>query len=548
MNKKKTIARRKFLESIGKTVGSAAMLRTMTAMGLGMGISACGSSSAGPAVSGSASISNLASTVSDSSSTLKSPRPGDWNSGIGIGKSVVILGAGIAGMTSAYELQRLGYSVSILEATNRAGGRNRSIRSGDTVTELSSTQTCIFDNNPELYFNPGPARIAHHHEFLLGYCREFGVTLENFTNDNRAALLHSSYAFGGKPQVAKTILADTRGDISELLALAINQNSLDQYLTDDDKKNILSALKTTGDLDSSYNYLGTDRAGFSGQENTGSRERGTGITPNKLQDYISQSGWQRALAFSHGINQQPAMLQPKGGMDKIGTAFASKISSYLTLEAVVKQIRKIANGVKIHYEKNGALLEITADYCVCTIPTPVLKGVANDFSVNHQQEIEQFQYSSASKLAFQSRRFWEQGHNIYGGISWTSQAITQMWYPSNALGSSTGIIVGAYIWDTLAANTFTNQTPQERISAAMQQGNVLHSEYQSEASRGVSVAWKNVPFQLGAYGQSTASVLLTPDDNIFFAGEHLSALKGWQEGAILSAYHSINEIVKKSST
>ena len=549
MNKKKTIARREFLENVGKAAGSLAMLRTMTAMGLGLGISGCGSSSAGPA-SGSTGITDPVSGVDNPSSNLKSPRPGDWNSGIGIGKSVIILGAGIAGMCSAYELQKLGYTVSILEATNRAGGRNRTIRSGDVVTELNSSQTCIFDNNPELYFNPGPARIAHHHEFLLGYCREFGVALENFTNDNRAALLHSTSAFGGEPQVAKTILSDIRGHISSLLAMAINQNALDQSLTSNDKVNILNMLKGFGNLNNNYLYQGGSRAGFLGQENVGSRDRDTQINIKTLQDIVADSfiDSQSRLDFSHGINQQPAMLQPKGGMDKIGTAFASKISSYLTLEAVVKQIRKIANGVKIHYEKNGALLEVTADYCICTIPTTVLKDIPNDFSVNHQQKIEEFEYSSASKLAFQSRRFWEQDHSIYGGISWTNQAITQMWYPSNALGSNTGIIVGAYIWGTSAANIFSEQTPQERISSAMQQGNNIHSEYQSEASRGISIAWKNIPFQLGAYGRSSASTLLTPDDNIFFAGEHLSTLKGWQEGAILSAYHSINEIVKKSST
>ena len=309
-------------------------------------------------------------------------------------------------------------------------------------------------------------------------------------------------------------------------------------------------LKGFGNLNNNYLYQGGSRAGFLGQENVGSRDRDTQINIKTLQDIVADSfiDSQSRLDFSHGINQQPAMLQPKGGMDKIGTAFASKISSYLTLEAVVKQIRKIANGVKIHYEKNGALLEVTADYCICTIPTTVLKDIPNDFSVNHQQKIEEFEYSSASKLAFQSRRFWEQDHSIYGGISWTNQAITQMWYPSNALGSNTGIIVGAYIWGTSAANIFSEQTPQERISSAMQQGNNIHSEYQSEASRGISIAWKNIPFQLGAYGRSSASTLLTPDDNIFFAGEHLSTLKGWQEGAILSAYHSINEIVKKSST
>ena len=115
------------------------------------------------------------------------------------------------------------------------------------------------------------------------------------------------------------------------------------------------------------------------------------------------------------------------------------------------------------------------------------------------------------------------------------------------MGSASGIIVGAYIWNNSAANIFSDQTPQARITSALQQGNNLHSEYQNEVSRGISVAWKNIPFQLGAYGQSSATKLLIPDDNIIFAGEHLSALKGWQEGAILSAYHAINEIVKKSS-
>ena len=50
---------------------------------------------------------------------------------------------------------------------------------------------------------------------------------------------------------------------------------------------------------------------------------------------------------------------------------------------------------------------------------------------------------------------------------------------------------------------------------------------------------------MGAYGYSTPNVLLNPDDNIFFAGEHLSLLQGWQEGAILSAYNAIDGIVDK---
>ena len=541
--KEKKIARREFLENIGKAAGSTAMIRAMIAMGIGVGVSSCGSSSAE-----SPNQMNL-NTQPMSIGTYNSPksaRPGDWPANSGAGKSVVILGAGIAGMTSAFELQKLGYSVSILEATNRAGGRIRTIRSGDVVNELTSSQTCNFDVNGELYFNPGPARIAHHHEFLIGYCREFNVPLENFTNDNRAALLHSPSAFGGTPQVAKTVFSDIRGNISSLLASAINQNALDQALTTNDKANVLSMLRNYGDLDSNYSYSGSSRAGFSGQENVGSRDRDTQITVKNLSDLVSDTFLQsRWINFSEGYNQQSSMLQPIGGMDKIATAFRGRVASNITYGAVVKEIRKVSNSTKIIYEKNGIQIEHNADYCICTIPTTVLKDIPNDFSEAHKTEISSFVYSNAAKLAFQSRRFWEQDHSIFGGISWTNQDITQIWYPSNALGHNDGIIIGAYIWGNTASTNFSNQSPQQRINSALLQGNNLHSEYQSEVSKGISVAWRNIPFQLGAYGLSTANTLLTPDDNIIFAGEHLSILKGWQEGAILSAYNAINEITKK---
>lgn len=53
-----------------------------------------------------------------------------------------ILGAGIAGMTAAYELSKAGYECTLLEARDRAGGRCWTIRSGDTINELDSSQSC----------------------------------------------------------------------------------------------------------------------------------------------------------------------------------------------------------------------------------------------------------------------------------------------------------------------------------------------------------------------------------------------------------------------
>lgn len=533
-------SRREFLASIGRAVGGSAMLKTMAAMGIGTTLASCGSSSAAP---GGA---QAPPPPPPPSGGLPSPRPGDWPANAGAGTSVVILGGGIAGMTTALEMTRLGYNCTILEATPMAGGRNKTIRAGDTVTETDSTQTCNFDFDNNLYFNVGPARIPHHHEFLLGYCREFGVALEAFTNDNRAALLHSTSSLGGQPVIARRVQADTRGHIARLLALAVNQGSLDQELSASDRANILQMLRQFGDLDGNFDYTGTDRGGFPEQEGTGSRQRGSLVNPLQLQDLITETFWQNRQGFPEGLNQQSTMLQPVGGMDLIARAFEAQVAGDLITDAQVTEIRKTAGGVRIFYDRLGTPTQLDADFCVCTIPATVLRNIPNDFSAAHQSEIANFNYAGAGKIAFQSRRFWEQDHNIYGGISWTTQDITQIWYPNSGFGQTNGILVGAYIFGGSAGNTFANRSPQQRINTAIAQGSNVHSELAGEATRGISISWPKVPFQLGAWGTSSPLTLLTPDANIVFAGEHLSILQGWQEGAILSAYQAIDLIVQQT--
>ena len=532
--------RREFLESIGRAAGSAAMLRTMLAMGISTTVAACGSSSASP---GGGTTRPPPPPPPPPPGNV-SPRPGDWPANAGVGRSVVILGAGIAGMTTALEMTRLGYDCTILEATARAGGRNRTLRGGDLAVETDSTQTCLFDLDPDLYFNPGPARIAHHHEFLLGYCREFGVALEPFVNDNRAGRLHSASAFGGQPQIARRILADTRGNIAALLASAINQGALDQELSAADQTSVLNMLRNFGDLDGSFQYTGSRRAGFPGQDDTGSRQRDEILPPLSLSELVSETFFQARADFGEGLDQQATMLQPVGGMDRIAAAFEMQVATDIVYEAEVTEIRKTATGARIVYrDRFGSSLEIEADWCVCTIPATVLRNIANDFSASHQSAIASFSYTPATKIAFQSRRFWEQDHNLYGGISWTTQNITQIWYPSAGLGRTNGIVVGSYIFGGQAGTDFTNQSPQQRINTTVTQASQIHPQFGAEAARGISVAWPKVPYQLGAWGVSSPGILTSGDDAIVFAGEHLSTLQGWQEGAVQSAYRAIDNIV-----
>ena len=125
----------------------------------------------------------------------------------------MILGAGLAGMTAALELRNAGYKVQVLEFNSRAGGRNWTLRGGDSFTELGgATQTCEFEHG--LYINPGPWRIPYHHRALLDYCKRLNVALEPFIQLNHNAYLHASRAFGGAPQRIRAVKADFQGQVS----------------------------------------------------------------------------------------------------------------------------------------------------------------------------------------------------------------------------------------------------------------------------------------------------------------------------------------------
>jgi monoamine oxidase len=130
--------------------------------------------------------------------------------GVAHGTRVVILGAGVAGLSAAYELGKAGYDCTILEARDRVGGRNWSIRRGTRLDMNDGTrQLCEFD--PELYWNSGPARIPSAHQAVLGYCKELGVALEVEINTSRGARLYNPAANGGKPVEMRQAHNDVRG-------------------------------------------------------------------------------------------------------------------------------------------------------------------------------------------------------------------------------------------------------------------------------------------------------------------------------------------------
>ena len=417
------LTKRQFLRLIGSAAGVAATYHTMNTLGL-----------LGP-------------------ETAQAATP-DLPDGSGFGKRVVILGAGISGMTAAYELSKAGYHCTILEATARAGGRNLTARAGDVIHEVDSRQWVDFDHEDHLYANLGPARIPYHHRIILGYCKEFGVELEMFTNDNRAAFFHNAERFDGQPVVGRRVMTDQRGYIAELLAKAINRNALDDALTADDKERLLPMLVEFGGLDPDYLYAGSNRGGYQGERVNAGLEPGDVNDPLDFSELLRSEFWEYKLHFSQFLNQNPTLFQPVGGMDAIAKAFETRVRRIIRYNSPVEEIRQTADGARVVFrdQRRGVTEALDADYVICTIPAPVLKDIPNDFSPETQAAIESVAFVPAVKIGFQTRRrFWEDDHAIYGGISWTDQDITQIWYPANGYHREKGVVMGAYIWDDFPA-------------------------------------------------------------------------------------------------
>ncbi|MEQ8206328.1 MAG: FAD-dependent oxidoreductase [Woeseia sp.] len=534
------ITRRQFVERVG-AMGFGAAFISMQALGML------------PAESGSQSLPEL--------------QPGS-----GKGKSVVVLGAGVSGLATAFELLRAGYDVTVLEASNRSGGRNRTIRKGDVVQELNGvTQTCEWEEG--LYFNAGPSRISSQHWRVLNYCRQFSVPLEVQITTNRAALYHDDKAFGGRSIENRQLHYDTRGYISELLSKCVNQGALDRELTDSDKDTLLEFLQEFGDLTSSGDYAGSTRAGYARLPSAG-MDFGKQREPLAFRDLLDANFWGWMFNEDEIFGHQATMFQPVGGMDRLVTAFTDRLPvGVVQSNCIVVEIINSDNGVEVVYRQTepgslpvfdtpqqniphrfgfdhlGERATLQADYCVTTIPFAGYKYIENNFSAQKKQAIAKGQhYENSVKTAWQSRRWWEEDLGIFGGVSYTTRDIEQIWYPSNGFFEKYGTIVTSYN-DGEVGHQWHMLSPQDRAAAARVSTDHVHPGYGKELQHPISFAWRTVPFSWGAWpawepddSDATTAMygqMIEPEGSVYFAGDIASLWAGWMEGAFAAAHSAV---------
>jgi len=461
------------------------------------------------------------------------------------GKSVVILGAGIAGLVAAYELRRSGWDVTLIEARDRIGGRVWTVRGGDRIEQMGRPdQICAFSEG--LYLNAGAARIPTAHHVILGYAKRFGVALEVMVNSNRAA----RWDFGGRIVDNRQAVNDVRGRIAELMVKAVRKGALDEELTAVDKSVMVNFLGAYGGLSrSNGDYQGDGRSGYNVLPGAYG-EAGTTVPAMKLEDILKERGWVLPLLFEEIFDQQAPMFQPVGGMDRIAYALYEQVKPAVRLRTEVTAIRRVGDRVRI--EHKGGRTE--ADYCICTLGVNLLARIPNDFSPAKQAAMKDMAYVPAVKVAFESRRFWEDD-GVYGGVGWTDALSENVLYPSSGWHSDRGVLVAAYVAGWTGQDhpeKFTALSHEERFRISREVIGRMHPGRAGDLTRPVTVAWGLTRWSEGVGPGNPAwfetprpalyAELYKPEGPIFFAGEHLSYVQFWQEGAALSSHAAMKAL------
>ena len=338
----------------------------------------------------------------------------------------------------------------------------------------------------ELFFNAGPGRIPSDHVELIDLCMQIGVALEPYIFQSNYNLMQNDAFAGGEPFVYNRVNYSLRGAVAEMMAELIKGGHVIEGLAPDRKQQMLEMLKVFGDLNAEDEFQGSSRVGYSHLPG-GWRDAPVIKKPMALGDILN-SGFVGGgnpetspgsfLFNADNIDWQNSLMQPVGGMDRVWQRLLVQevpvasvrmrnddpregdvkargsrlVGDLVLLNHTITSMNDVEgeNQVRIDWEFRNPLGGIdkgsdVVDYCLSTMQPQLLAQVNSALPPSFKDSLMKVKQTPAIKVGWQALyRFWEQENNIYGGISWTDDAIGQIWYPSEDFNARTAVITGAY--------------------------------------------------------------------------------------------------------
>ena len=445
----------------------------------------------------------------------------DWNYNISRPKRVLIFGAGLAGLSSAYELTKLGHDVIILEGSSRIGGRVLTLRNEFT---------------DGLYADAGATRIADNHHWVKKYTDQFSLTLDPFHPDQLSDL----YFVNGKRYTANISTKDFDLNIQEL---SLDLNGLrKKYLTD-----VLPSLGNAGipevppDSLSKYDKLTyLELLKSEGASPAAIKLLTLGASENNA------SALQRLRALTWRAKAKWSKI--RGGNDLLVHSLAGQLKGKIHLDCPVVKLSQTNMAVEATCLQKGTYRVYEADFAICTIPFSVLKDIdtSSAFSPQKQNTIRSLQYSPVTKIFLQTKtRIW----NKVGlsGFSVSDLPMMETWDLSYSQPGKKGILM-AYITSPVAS-IVESFNDQNRIKWMVKQTEKLFPGIGKDFELGTSKAWGENIWSRGAYPTYLPNQVISlypqvcnNEGRIYFAGGHASVWPGWMQGALESGNRAASAI------
>lgn len=448
-------------------------------------------------------------------------------------QSVLVIGAGLAGLVAAHELKQAGHRVTVLEAAPTAGGRVRSWRG--------------FADG--LYGEAGAARIPSLHDLTLGYAADFGLETRPFYPGGGQLLEvfaegRHAYPISGSPNLATSPLPLSAAE-REMGLGGIGEASFAPLM---DKLGDPAAIDWPSPVLAEFDRYDADEwnaeLGFS---QAATRALSVGFSDPEG-DWVGLLWLLREIML--GPTSGADLVRIVGGNDLLPRAFAQGLAEDIRYGHHVTAISQDESGISVRVR--GHAEPLRAERAIVTLPFTVLRRIAlqTPLSRGKRRAIEEFNYASLSRAALQVRgREW-----LPAGMSGIvrTELPSEIWLFTHA-DQGARDIVQVYIKGN-ASQQMGAMGEHERLRFAIEHVESVFPGFARCVEGGESLCWSEDPLALGAHaallpGQMTALMphAHTAEGRLHFAGEHTSPWHGWMQGALHSGRRAAREVAEAAA-